>query len=181
MSEILSSSQRCSTCGKDKTRLHCGICEVSICKVCSDSLDSNIENGRFLLMTDVPKELLHPVYCHCCFVEKVNPPYQRYLEVLERAKNIIVFDKGQKKETRLMRRNQKPLRVESCADRQETLMRLAFGAAEAGFNGLLDVDLSPKKIREGSYQTTSWSGSGIPAQIEERRVLRDRSLWDNPN
>jgi len=181
MSELLSSAQNCSTCGKAKAHLHCGICDVSICKACADSLDGTTENGRFLLMAAVPKELLHPVYCFSCFAEKVNPPYQRYLEILERAKNIIVFDKGQKKETRLMRRNQKAFRVESCPDRQETLMLLAFMAAEAGFNGLIDVDICAKKVREGSYQTTSWSGSGVPTQIEERRLLRDRSLWDNPN
>lgn len=181
MSEIPSSSQTCATCGSGKARLHCGICGVLICKSCTDSIDSSIEYANFALMKDVPKELLHPAYCHACFDEKVSAPFQRYLEILERAQNIIVYENDQKKETRLLKRNQKPLRVDSCPDRQETLMRLAFMAAEAGFNGLIDVDLSYKKIRESGYQTTDWSGSGIPTHIEERRIPRDRSIWHNPN
>lgn len=132
-------------------------------------------------MEVVPEELLRPTYCHGCFAEKVNPPYQHYLEVLARAQNVIVFEKNQKKETRLMKRTQKPVHVKSCPDRKETLMRLAFMAADAGFNGLLDVDLTSKKIRSEAYQTTEWSGSGIPAFIEERRVPSDRSIWHNPN
>jgi hypothetical protein len=137
--------------------------------------------ASFQLMPNAPAELMHASYCHACFEAKVRQPLEHYIEVAERAQNIIVYEIGQKKETRLMRRSQKPFRVESCADRQETLMRLAYMAAEAGFNGLIDVALVGKKIREGTYQTTEWSGTAIPAEIDERRVPRDRSIWHNPN
>lgn len=181
MSETENKSNSCVTCGIPKARLHCGVCQAAICKSCAVSTDETGDYSNFALMANVPQELVQPAYCPACFVEKVSPAYQRYLEILERAQNVIVYEKTQKKETRLMKRTQKPLRVESCPDRQETLMRLAFMAADAGFNGLIDVDLAYKKIRGGSYQTTEWSGSGIPALIDEGRVPRDRSIWSNPN
>lgn len=100
---------------------------------------------------------------------------------MELAKDIDVFYKQQSKETRLLQRRHELLKVQGCQDEQETLMRLAFLAAQAGFNGLIDVEVVGKKVRSGSYQTTTWSGTGLPTQVKKEKLLRDRSLWQNPN
>jgi hypothetical protein len=100
---------------------------------------------------------------------------------MEAAKEILVYEKSQGKETRLIKRIAKPVSVDHCADRNETILRLAFQAALAGYNGIIDVDLKSEKVRDGSYQTTRWSGTGVPTNIESRRIVRDRSIWSNPN
>lgn len=66
-----------------------------------------------------------------------------------------------------MKRIEDPVVVNNCPDELETMMRLAFHAAEAGFNGLIDVEIINTKVRDGAYQTTTWSGSGIPANVKK--------------
>lgn len=173
----------CSVCRAPKARLKCGLCEAAhqvethLCKTCAHLINQD----AFALMPEIPAGLAHSVYCPTCYSTSVAEPHRQYLEILERAKNVNVFEKDQKKETRFFSRKQKPVRVEACADREETLLRLAFMAAQGGFNGIIDVDIVPKKVRNGSRQTTSWSGSGIPCSFEERRLIKDRSTWSDPN
>lgn len=85
--------------------------------------------------------------------------------MLAKARNVGIYFKDQGKETRLLKRSEKPVRVLDCPDREETLLRLAFLAVKAGFIGLLDVDIVATKVRDGAYQTSSWSGSGIPSNL----------------
>ena len=89
--------------------------------------------------------------------------------------------KNQGKETRLISRKEKPYSVKDCADYNEAILRLAFFAVEAGFNSLLDVDLTSKKIIVAGYQSTVWSGTAVPANVADKKLMRDRSLWSNPN
>jgi hypothetical protein len=100
---------------------------------------------------------------------------------MEKARNILVFMKKQGKETRLIRRLEDPVRVLNCPDHDQTLMRLAFFAAQKNYNAIIDVDLVCEKVRTGSYQTLKWSGTGIPAHVDDDKLLKDRSLWQNPN
>ena len=111
--------------------------------------------------------LSHEIYCNPCFISSVSEQLADYNKTLESAKDVNVFLKAQSKETRLIKRKQEAIVVQDCLDEKETLMRLAFGAAKAGFNGLIDVELIQKKIRDGRYQTSSWSGTGIPAHLKK--------------
>lgn len=154
---------QCITCQKPKAQLECGLCHASVCKYCAHILDED----SFAFLRPCPVELTHEIYCNPCFIETVSAPLADYRETFEKAKDINVFLKAQSKETRLIRRKQEAIVVENCLDEQETLLRLAFGAAKAGFNGLIDVELIQKKVRDGTYQTSSWSGSGIPANLKK--------------
>ncbi len=58
---------------------------------------------------------------------------------------------------------------------------LAFLASLEKCNAVIDVDLKSKKVRAGSYQTTVWSGSGMPANVSDELLVKDRSIWDDPN
>lgn len=100
---------------------------------------------------------------------------------MKQAKDVQVFLNTQGKESRLIKRYEDPVLVTECRDHDETLLRLAFLAAEKGYNGLVDVAIVSKKIREGSYQKSVWQGSGIPATIEENKVIKSRSFWQDPN
>lgn len=168
----------CVTCGKSKATLVCGSCSCSVCKYCAQIL----EEGTFSFLPKIPVLLSHQVYCGSCFDKDISAELQNYNEVMERAKNVQVFFKKQSKETRLVKRpERKPFRIEKCADEQETVMRMAFLAAQANYNALIEVDLTYEKVRTNSYQTHLWSATGLPANIQPRHLMRDRTFTTDPN
>jgi hypothetical protein len=169
--------QICSVCQKPKSQLHCGHCGAVVCKSCAVFL----EEGSFSFYPEVPKVLSHTTYCNPCYTVHILPAQETYAALIEKAKNVLVYDKTQGKETRLMKRLEKPLRISNCPDREETLLRLAFLAAQANFEAIIDVNLTGEKVRDGSYQTTSWSGTGIPTSAPLQRIIKDRSITQNPN
>ncbi|WP_413613263.1 hypothetical protein [Bdellovibrio sp. HCB-110] len=158
----------CCSCFSAKAPLECGICKSAVCKKCAQFL----EEDSFSFLAKIPQDLSFNVYCPQCFDAKVAPELDSYNDTMERAKSIMVFFKDQGKESRLMSRKEPPVQVVDCADREETLLRLAFFAAKANYNGLVDAELTSKKIREGSYQTHKWSGTAIPTHIDPKKVNR---------
>ena len=170
-------SSNCSTCNKPKANLICGICGDSLCKKCTQVVDENY----FSFLLKVPKDLAHTAYCGTCFDQKVSPEIAKYNELMVAAKNTIVFMKAQFKETRLVKRFEDPVRVVDCADHDETILRLAFQAAAKKYNAIIDVDIISKKVKTGNYQTTVFSGTGIPANVREDKLIKDRSNWSSPN
>lgn len=167
----------CCICQKSKTTLICGLCSQDLCKSCAEFLAP--ENISFL--KEIPEVLQHTTYCSACFANEVSPKLADYEHTLEAAKNILVFDKTQGKETRFIKRKEAPLQVTDCADKNETILRLAFFAVQLGFNSIIDLDLKSRKIKDGRHQHTLWSATAIPAQVTDRKLLKDRSLWSNPN
>jgi len=89
---------------------------------------------------------------------------------MERAKEVIVFSKDETKKTGHLKRKEEPYLVEDCEDHDETILRLAFFAARDGFNCLLDVHVSNKKIIVGSHKKTIFSGRAIPITIDSNEV-----------
>ncbi|MNJ91288.1 hypothetical protein D3C87_89380 [compost metagenome] len=159
----------CMTCQKPKAALACGVCEESVCKYCAQFLDEE----RFSFLAKIPKDLSHSVYCNPCFETKVVPEMASYDDAKERAKDIYVFYTTDKKESRLFKRLEEPFKVLNCADREETLLRLAFFTAKANFNAIVDVDITYEKVRNGAYQTMTWNGTGIPTQIRSDKIKKD--------
>ena len=68
-----------------------------------------------------------------------------------------------------MRRVEKPIKIIECDGREETLMRLAFLAAEKGYDTLVDVNIKSIKTGQNSYKKKMWSGSGIPINSKKRK------------
>lgn len=97
------------------------------------------------------------------------------------AQEIMVFMKVQNKETRNIKRLEEPVSVVDCADRAETILRLAFFTAQMNYNSVIDVDITSRKILTGNYQTTVFSGTGIPAHVNEAKLIKDRANWSSPN
>lgn len=156
----------CGSCLKPSATLECGCCKDPVCKKCANF----VEADYFSFLGKIPAELSHQVYCHRCYEDKVAPEMLRYEDAMERARNFPVFFTTQSKETRLIKRKEQALTVQNCADRDETLLRLAFLAAQGGFNALIDVELTSKKIKDGTYQTQIWSGTGVPVQADPKRL-----------
>jgi hypothetical protein len=162
----------CSICHGTKAKLECGCCQSTICKKCAQFLDED----SFSFLPEVPAELKHTVYCYPCYDATVAPALADYQETIERAKQIQVYFDNQGKETRLLKRLEEPVHVKECADKDETLLRLAFFAARLNYNGIIDVSVVSTKIRSGAYQTQVWNGSGIPSYIDPKRVIRSKSF-----
>ena len=152
-------------------------CAESICKTCARFLDEE----TFSFFKKIPEVLSHTTYCEPCYHANVEPEFPKYAEIIEKAKNILVFAKSQGKETRLIKRLEDPIEVKDCNDHDEAIMRLAFLAAQSGYNSIIDMDLKSEKIRTGSYQTSVWTGTAIPAQVNDAKLIKDRSTWSDPN
>lgn len=100
---------------------------------------------------------------------------------MDRARNTMVFMKAQFKETRFVKRLEDPITISECSDYDEIMLRLAFRAAELNYNGLVDVDITSKKVRTGNYQTSVYSATALPANILEERLIKDKSNWSSLN
>ena len=162
------SNSECVSCRKSKANLVCEMCEESVCKNCVQVLDVD----TFSFLAKIPKELIHSNYCGACYDMTVTPELERYNEIMERAINVFVFFQTQRKEIPLIRKSKEVFSVTNCIDRDQTILRLAFFAAEQGFNAVIDVEELFDKIRNGRYQTSVWRGTGIAAQIDEGKLER---------
>jgi len=172
-------SQRavCVDCGAKKAPLSCGVCVNALCKSCAHF----IEEEQFSFLAIKPEELAHTTYCQSCYTKHVEPAILGYEETMKKAREILVFEKKQGKETRLIRRIEDPVTVSDCEDYNETVLRLAFFAAQKGKNAIVDLEVKSKKVRTGSYQTSRYSGTAVPADVRDDKLIKDRSLWQNPN
>lgn len=115
------------------------------------------------MITLLPEDLKNKTFCFNCYNQGISDRLIHYAEIVEKAKKVDVFSKIQSRETRRIKRSEPPVTVIDCEDREETLLRLAFLAADKGYSTIVDVDLKSKKIGEGkTYKRVVWSGSGIP-------------------
>jgi uncharacterized protein YbjQ (UPF0145 family) len=154
-------SSPCCTCMKPKASLECVKCHSPVCKHCAQFVDDE----RFSYLPPPANSELTGTYCSPCFDIAVGPAQAAYDEIMARANEVSVFFSDQGKETRTIKRSDFKFKIASCKDRDETVHRLAFFAAKAGFNGLVDVELATSKSRDGSFKFTTWSGSGTAAHL----------------
>jgi hypothetical protein len=156
----------CKNCRKPKAPFTCGICQEHTCKSCTQFIGED----TFSFLKKIPAELTHTCYCPSCFDEKVAAPLSSYEETMEKARNIIIFTKDETKKTGHIKRKEDAFTVEDCEDEQETILRLAFQAVQEGFNTLLDVHISHRKIVVGSHKKTIFSGSARPVNMDPKAV-----------
>jgi len=170
--ELLQEKSVCGICQKPKATLVCAMCQHPVCKRCRQVL----EKDSFHFMPTIPVEFTHRNYCGLCYDAQVAPALETYHSTLRHARRVFIFDRRKGEQTRLMRRSEKPLRIEDGTDRSETLLRLAFLAAKAEFNALIDVEISAEKVRNSGYQTSRWSASGIPTKVDADKLNREDAL-----
>ncbi len=160
----------CTTCQKPNATFACGICQNTSCKKCVQFLPES----QFSFLKNPDPKLLHGTYCPNCFDQHVAPELAAYEETMARARDVAVFYKTQNKETRSIKRKAESMRVENCDDKDETLLRLAFFAAKANFNTLLDVVITSEKDIVGGYQKSIWQGVGSPVNMDPNHTLHKR-------
>lgn len=156
----------CKTCRKPKAPYTCGLCHENTCKACTQFVGEE----SFAFKLNVPAELTHVSYCYNCFDDNVAGPLNEYNQTLEKAHDIIIYNKDQGKLTRFLKRKEDPYKVENCVDAKEALMKMSFFAAEANFNCLIDVQLTSKKVATGSHKSTIWSGTAVPITIDPDQI-----------
>lgn len=164
------SSTKCLVCQNSKAPFQCGICHEHLCKNCTQF----VEDNSFSLLSYIPVHLQHTTYCGPCFDARVAPTLETYNQTMEKARDVNVYFKTQGKETRTFKRKHEALKVEECDDRDEALLKLAFLAAKANFNTLIDVNLTSKKEIINGYQRSIWSATGIPMNAEDRNFKRKK-------
>ena len=127
-------------------------------------------------MEKIAENLSHTLYCSVCYDREVLPALEEYNETLERAKSVFVFFTTQRKEIPLIRRSKIKVQVTGRPDRDETIFRLGFLAAKEGYNAITEVNVFAEKVRNAGYQTSTWQGSGIPAQVDAEKMDRQDQL-----
>ncbi len=143
-----------------KHKIKCDLCAGVLCKDCVKYL----EESFFSFLKIVPDELGHITYCWGCYEKHVEPAMKSYLETMEQAKEVYVFKKNEK-HVPVMKRARNSINAQDCPDKAEAILRLAFFAAEENYNAVIEINLSCKKIRTNGYQKSSFSATGVPAQI----------------
>jgi len=124
----------------------------------------------FSFLTKIPKDLTHSTYCVNCFDEKVAEPLAEYEATMEKAKEVMMFTKDQTKMTGHLKRKEDAISVVDCEDEEEVVLRLAFQAAQMGYNCILDVNIKNRKIINGSHKKVIFSATAIPITIDPKQV-----------
>jgi len=123
-------------------------------------------------MDKIPSYYEQGAFCQACYDQKIAPELNEYNDLVEKARNIDLFYKTQSKESRFIRRTEKALKVHDCEDKETAVLKLAFLAARAGFNILVDVETEFDKIRMHGWQTSKCHASAIPAHVEPHQLQR---------
>jgi hypothetical protein len=152
----------------NKPSLQCQICSTAL----SRSTTEFVDKETFAFLPALPAGVSAGAYCYTCFEAHVRQELDKYLEDVERAKNVNVFYTTQGKESRFIRRTEKPVQVKDCEDRDEAVLRLAFLAVLVNKNTLVDVELSSSKVHNGKWKYSLWSGRGVPASVTDAALNR---------
>lgn len=162
----------CVSCQRPKAQLRCGLCEERVCKRCVQEQAGD----AFSFLSPVPPALAHLSYCPACYDREVAPARDRYDETMELARGVYFFFTTQKRHIHLIRKAPQAVKVENCPDRDETILRLAFRAAQGGYNAIIEGEVTSEKVRNEGWQTSRWRGRGVPALVDAAKLDRDDAL-----
>lgn len=155
-----------------KASHECGICNERVCRSCAIFLDET----TFAFRSELAPELKHSYYCAPCHDTHVQPELDRYEALLETARGVYFFFGISRHPLPVLRKADREVRVADCADRDETILRLGYQAAEAGYNAIILGEVTPSKVRNHGWQKSSWSGHGLPALVDAEKLERDAQM-----
>jgi hypothetical protein len=124
---------------------------------------------EFLYETEPTKKPTGATYCGRCEDTVLLPLRQNYTDTFNAAKAVSVVPKNYRGRVTVIRKANVTLHTGPWADKSQAELALAFGAAKKGFNAILQADFFGKKVRNHGYQHTEWTGSAVPADIQERQ------------
>ncbi len=162
----------CITCRAPKATLNCGLCEADICRNCVQQAP----HGTFDFLTTKPAKLLHPSYCTICFDQEIAPEIETYEATLEKARNVGLWSNNYRGNVPVLKKSREPISAKDFADSEELTLQMGFLAAELGFNGLVDMKIKGRKVRNDGvkgYQTMLWDAEGWPVLVDEEKLSRN--------
>jgi hypothetical protein len=166
--EFMSMEEVCITCRRPKVAHHCELCQSALCKKCTHLL----KEGTFSFLETLSETLSHFYYCQTCYSQNVETALESYNETLELARKVYFFFTTQKRQPPILKKSKDKIEVSVCVDRDETILRLGFKAASAGFNAVIEAEVISVKLRNEAYQKSVWSGFGYPAMVDAARLER---------
>ena len=161
-------TEACVYCSSKKTPFCCELCGAVSCKGCTVRLDFEKNPSLARIPSLVGREII----CASCFDAHGAEAQARDRDLESRAKETYFLTKNFRGNVRISRRHTKRVSIEGCADRRDCILRLAYFAAELGFNAIIDAELESKKIVMGRYQSAEWRGSALPATIDGEHLER---------
>jgi hypothetical protein len=168
-----SEKEVCAICNGAKARKTCGLCEAAVCKKCIEIMPTD----AFVLMPKIPVELSHAIYCVRCYDTKVAEPYTKYRELAHKADNVYFVTRDYNGYVHVIERHKVRVEVEACEDRKVTILRMAYLAAELGYNAIIDAQVkSFANNKPGGYQSSLWKGSAVPAKVDGEQLERTSML-----
>jgi len=168
---MFESKMICESCRTNKGVDACPMCKAGVCSRCTVELPA----GAFQWLEPRPSEFAHLEYCPRCFSDAVEPALLSYQETAEKAREVLVFFVSQRKGIPVTKKGREVLKVDGQEDRDETILKLAFQAAKLGYNAIVEADVRSEKKRHAGWQTSVWTGTAFPAQVDEARMNK---RWD---
>ena len=129
-----------------------------------------MDDTTFSFLEAVPEELQHHHYCQTCHAQTVEPELEKYQAMLALAREVFFFFSTRKKTFLIDKKAREEIFVKDCVDRNETILRLGFKAAQLGFNAVVDAEVEWDKVRDHAFQKTLWKGRGTPAQVDAEKL-----------
>ena len=162
--------EECLSCRRPKASLHCELCEEPVCKDCVQRVSE--ETFSFEFSEALNDDLKKQWYCASCYASTVAPALEDYVQTMEASNGVFVFFTTQKARLPILQKALKPVKIAECRDRDELILRLAFQAVRQGMNSIVETEVTSKKVRNAGYQTSVWTGSALPAQVDAAKLER---------
>ncbi|MEO5668817.1 MAG: hypothetical protein ABIR96_12215, partial [Bdellovibrionota bacterium] len=159
----------CAVCNGPKATKTCRLCEAMVCKKCIETLGTD----AFVLLPKIPIELSHSMYCARCYDTHVAAPFAAYEEIAAKAEGVYFVTRDYNGYVHVIERHTTRVSVEICEDRRITILKMAYLAAQLGFNAIIDAKVQSFSYNlEGGYQSARWKGSSLPAKIDGAQLER---------
>lgn len=160
----------CKLCQAPKTVKTCNVCQGDVCKNCVRYFDK--EESPFF--PKVPRVLQKTVFCFDCFEAKAQPEIEKYNEVLDRAREVIVVKKAYRGPITISKKKNETTTVKRKADEKIAVAQLQFLAAWEGFNAVLQLETDSFSKKNAGWETSEWSATGVFAEIDQEKFRSNR-------
>ncbi len=159
----------CIICGVEKIIKKCDLCHEEVCKKHIEKLDGS----EYPFGSKKNQNIFSKVnFCSECFDTQVKPELDEYEATLEKAKQVAIWSDKFKGRVKTNKKSLDKIVLKDFKDKKILTLAMGFIAAEQGFNGIIEFEVSSRKIRENEYQSTRYDGSGRPVDVDAEWLER---------
>ena len=155
----------CALCRAPKDVDACESCGSRVCKNCVALLGPD----RIEFYPAPPPALLRRAYCVDCFEREAAPLLEKYDLARSAADEVTLVAKAYRGEVPTLARAKGVTEVADHVDSRDAIRHLQFLAAWEGYDAVLGVESSARKLRNHGYETRRWSARGTFAKLDHGR------------